>query len=274
MPDVTVDGVRLVYDVHGDGEPVVLVAGLGQPAVSWQFSILPPLVDAGYRVVTYDNRGVAPSDAPPAPYSVADMTRDLAGLMDALELGPSRVVGYSLGSWIVETLAVERPDLVRAAAFVAGFNRSSAWERVEADAGRDIASLAPDGAAVPTSVDVADLLKYLPNDALQDDEVVTTWASVFADQEPWPNPGRLGQWEAAVAWTNDATRATRWPSIAAPSLVLVFEHDLDCAPSHARDAAASLPDGRVVELPGLSHLGVFEDAAAVAHTLLEFFAAT
>jgi pimeloyl-ACP methyl ester carboxylesterase len=270
MPDVTVGGVRLVYETHGEGEPVVLVCGLSQPAMSWPFSILPHLVEAGYQVVTFDNRGVPPSDMPPAPYTVHDMAVDLAGLIDGLGLGSCRLVGYSLGSWIVETLAVERPDLVRAAAFVAGFNRSTQWELIEARAGRDLAAL---DVIVPPTVDVVDLLKYLPNDKLQDDDVVATWAALFGDQEPWCNPGRLGQWEAAVAWTTDATRVGQWTSITAPCLILSFEHDIDSPPRHARQAARQLPDARVVELPGLSHAGVFEDPQAVATPLLEFFGA-
>ena len=45
------NGVRLAYEEHGDGEPLVLVCGLGQPALSWQFSILPGLLAAGFKVV-------------------------------------------------------------------------------------------------------------------------------------------------------------------------------------------------------------------------------
>jgi pimeloyl-ACP methyl ester carboxylesterase len=269
MPDVTVDGVKLSYERHGRGAPVVLVCGLGQPAFSWQYSLLPPLVDAGHEVITFDNRGMAPSDAPPAPYTVDAMSRDLAGLLDALGLGPCHVAGYSLGSWMVETLAATRPELVRSVAFVAGFNRSSAWERIEAEAGRDVART---DATVPVTFDVVDLLKYLPNDKLQDDDVVATWVSLLRDSPPWPNPGRLGQWEAAVAWTNDETRAARWSAITAPALVLAFEHDIDSPPAHARDAAGSLPNAELVELPGLSHVGVFEQPDEVARALTGFFA--
>ena len=48
MPDVTVNGIRIAYDEHGDGDPLVLVCGLGQPALTWPISILPGLVAAGF----------------------------------------------------------------------------------------------------------------------------------------------------------------------------------------------------------------------------------
>ncbi len=67
MPEVILPGVTIAYDVFGPstGEPVVLVCGLSQPAVGWHFAMMPALVDGGYQVVTFDNRGVAPSSAPP-----------------------------------------------------------------------------------------------------------------------------------------------------------------------------------------------------------------
>ena len=57
MPTVTLDGVTITYDEFGDaaGDPVVLIAGCGQPAIAWQVGVVPALTASGYRVVTYDN---------------------------------------------------------------------------------------------------------------------------------------------------------------------------------------------------------------------------
>ena len=115
MGEVIVDGVRLVYESAGVGDPVVLVCGTGQPAMSWSLFQVPALTAAGYRVVTFDNRGIPPSDVPPAPYSVPQMVGDLAGVIEALELGPSHVAGLSLGAFLTQELALARPDLVRSA---------------------------------------------------------------------------------------------------------------------------------------------------------------
>ncbi len=54
----------------GEGEPLLLVVGCGQPAAAWHLSLVPTLATAGYPVATYDNRGVSPSSSPPAPYRV------------------------------------------------------------------------------------------------------------------------------------------------------------------------------------------------------------
>lgn len=269
MPDATVNGVRLAYERHGEGEPVLLVPGLGQPAFTWRLGVGPLLEHDGWQPITFDQRGMPPSACPPAPYSVAQLAADAAGLIEQLDLAPCRMAGYSLGSWVVEELACTRPELVRAAALVAGCNPSTAWERAEAEYGRDLAAL---GVALPRLQDAMELLRYLPPVAIQDDVTVRNWLTMLGGaSEPWENPGRRGQWEAAVAWTHDETRAACRESIRAPVLVLAFEHDIDCPPARAREAAARIPGARYAEISGTGHLGVFERAGEVVEALGSFF---
>jgi len=109
MADLTVNGVRLAYDIHGEGDPVLLVPATGQPAFAWTLSQVPALTAAGYQVITFDLRGMAPSDSPTGPYSVQGMAEDTADLLDHLAVGPCRVAGYSLGSLITQELALEAP---------------------------------------------------------------------------------------------------------------------------------------------------------------------
>ena len=271
MPEATVNGIRLAYEVHGEGEPVLLVCGLGQPAFSWHLSILPGLVAAGYRVVTFDNRGMSPSDSPPAPYTVAEMAGDIAALIEHLDLAPCRIVGYSLGAWIADVLAADRPHLVRAAACVGGLNPSTEWEKVECEYGRDLAAL---DVPLPRYQGLMEVLVYLPRSAVQDDDQVRGFVELFGSDPPWGNPGRLGQWEAAVAWTRQEDDAERWQRISVPCLAVAFEHDIDSPPRHAERAIAHVPGGRFVEIPDATHMGPFEQPDAVTTALTTFFADT
>src|SRR5205807_6103656 len=129
MPDVDVHGLRLQYDVFGEGDPVLLVCGTGQQSFTWQLFQVPVLTAAGYRVITYDNRGIPPSDCPPAPYSVKEMAEDAAGLIEALDLAPCRVAGLSLGAFITQELALAHPDLVRSAVMMATIGRADLFGR-------------------------------------------------------------------------------------------------------------------------------------------------
>jgi pimeloyl-ACP methyl ester carboxylesterase len=268
MPLVDVGSVTISYDVAGEGEPVVLIAGCGAPAVGWQVGIGPALVEAGYQVVAFDNRGVAPSSAPPAPYSIDEMVADTLGLIDHLGMSLVRVAGHSLGGWIAETLAARHPERVRAAVLMGSCNVGTAWEKAITTVERDLARL---DAPLPRLFYATETLRYLPNHDLMDDDTVETWLSLIGDLDPWPNPGRLGQYEAALAWSNDLERTKRWPSLSVPCLVLAFEHDVDSPPARAREAADMIPGAEFVEIAGASHLGIFTHAQAVAGEIIDFF---
>lgn len=272
MPDVDLGHVRLAYEVHGpadaDKATVLLVAGCGSPAAGWQVGITPALVAAGYRVVTFDNRGMPPSSSPPAPYRVADLVADTVGLLDRLGVDGALVAGHSMGGWVAERLAIEHPERVRAAAFMGSCNIGTAWEVAVTTVERD---LAESDVALPALFNAIDTLRYLPNHELQDDATVELWLELLGDVTPWENPGRLGQYEACLAWSLDRDRVQDWPTITVPCLVLAFEHDIDSPPARAREAAATIPGARFIEIPGASHLGVFTHADTVGAALVEFF---
>ena len=263
------DGVTLAYDVHGEGEPVVLVCGCGQPALSWELELVPALTEAGYQVVTFDNRGVSPTSAPPAPYSVDDLVGDALGLLDHLGLERVRVAGHSMGGWVAETLALRHPDRTRAAALMGSCNVATAWEKAITTVERDLARL---GHEMPDLYFATETLRYLPNHELQDDDVVETWLSLISHQPAWPNPGRLGQYEACLAWSTDLERTKAWPDMSVPCLVLAFEHDIDSPPARAREAAGVIPGAKYAEIAGASHLGIFTHGKEVASLLVDFFA--
>jgi thioesterase CepJ len=278
MPTVTLhagtgDEVVIAYDELGaaGGAPVLLVAGCGQPALAWQVGVGPALAAAGYRVITYDNRGVAPSSSPPAPYSVDQMVGDALALLDHLQIATAHIAGHSMGGWIAETIAARYPERVRAAAFLGSCNPPTSWEKAITTVERDLARLDYD---LPPLFYAIETMRYLPNQELQDDEAVDTWLMFIGDQEPWPNPGRLGQYEACLAWSTDPEHGAGWPAITVPCLVMAFEHDVDSPPARAREAATIIPNARYVEIPGTSHLAPFTHADAVADALIDFFRAT
>jgi pimeloyl-ACP methyl ester carboxylesterase len=258
--------------VSGEGQPLLLIAGCGQPAVAWHLSLAPALAAAGYAVATFDNRGVAPSSSPSAPYSVDVMAADTIALLDHLGwTEPVRIAGHSMGGWIAETLVLDRPERVRAAALMGSANKPTAWEIAITTVERDLARLDYD---LPPLFYATETLRYLPTADIQDSDVVSTWLSFIGDQPVWPNPGRLGQYEAALAWSTDPARTTRWSEVHTPCLVLAFEHDVDSPPRYAREAAEAIPGCDYREIAGAGHIGFLTHADECARHLIEFFART
>jgi pimeloyl-ACP methyl ester carboxylesterase len=270
VPTLNLGQVTIAYDRSGDpgAEPIVLICGCGQPAVAWHVGVVPALTEAGYQVVTFDNRGVAPSSSPPAPYTVQDLVGDTLQLLDHLGVENARFAGHSMGGWVAETLAIAHPERVRAAALLGSCNVATAWEKAITRVERDLARLDYD---LPPLFYATDTLRYLPNRELQSDAVVEAWLAMIGDRTPWPNPGRLGQYEACLSWSEDLKRTEAWSSIRVPCLIVAFEHDIDSPPAHARDAAAAIPGARFEEIAGASHLAPFTHPDAVAAILVDFF---
>ena len=273
MPNVTLGDVTLAYEEFGDAgaDPVLLIAGCGQPALAWHVGVTAALVGAGFRVVTFDNRGVPPTSSPPAPYSVDQMADDALGLLDHLAIPVARIAGHSMGGWIAETIAARVPERVHAAAFLGSCNAPTSWEKAITTVERDLARLDYE---LPPLFYATETLRYLPNKDLQDNALVDTWLSLAGDPAPWPNPGRLGQYEACLAWSTNPRHGEAWPSISVPCLIMAYEHDVDSPPEYAREAAARIPGARYLEIADTSHLAPFTHAAVVGEALADFFRAS
>ena len=120
MPETRVNGIRLYYEEHGEGRPILCIHGGGSTALMWKES-LAELARFG-RVVAYDRRGCSRSERP-EPYertSVAEQADDAAALLDALGASRAVVIGRSYGGAVAVELALRRPELVSALALLEG----------------------------------------------------------------------------------------------------------------------------------------------------------
>lgn len=110
---------HLFYEDHGAGRPVVLIHGWPLSGRSWEPQVL-PLVQAGYRVVTYDRRGFGDSSRPYDGYDYDTFTADLAALLDHLDLRDVTLVGFSMGGGeVARYLATHGSARVSQAVFAA-----------------------------------------------------------------------------------------------------------------------------------------------------------
>src|SRR5258706_15305723 len=102
MPYVTVGkensgDIELYYEDHGSGQPVVLIHGYPLSGASWEKQ-LPVLLEAGYRVITYDRRGFGKSSQPAMGYNYDTFAEDLHRLLTQLRLHDFTLVGFSMGA--------------------------------------------------------------------------------------------------------------------------------------------------------------------------------
>ncbi|HLE60883.1 MAG TPA: alpha/beta hydrolase, partial [Thermoanaerobaculaceae bacterium] len=112
------EGVALNVRVEGQGTPVVLLHGHTLDLRAWD-EIVPPLAEAGFRAIRYDQRGHGRSSSPPSGYRYGDHAADLADVIDRLDAAPAHLVGLSKGAGIALELALRSAELVRSLALVA-----------------------------------------------------------------------------------------------------------------------------------------------------------
>ncbi|MEX0998454.1 MAG: alpha/beta fold hydrolase, partial [Thermodesulfobacteriota bacterium] len=111
MPYAQVNGVKLYYEVHGEGDPVILICGLGSQLQSWATQV--PIYSKHFKVIVFDNRGSGKSDKPEEKYLTSDMADDTAALMEELGIESAHIVGKSMGGMIAQWLAIKYPKKVQ-----------------------------------------------------------------------------------------------------------------------------------------------------------------
>jgi pimeloyl-ACP methyl ester carboxylesterase len=268
MAEAVCNGVRLYYETIGDGEPVLVIGGTSMPPMLFQLGLAPALVDAGYQAVLFASRGVEPSEAPSAPYTVAEMAADTAALIDNAGIGSCHVVGYSLGGFIAEELCYDRPDLVRDVVLMASAGRSTSFLRAYIQAEVDMAeALDP---PVVSQVIRDSLLLVQPIATLQNDDTVDLMLAMMGAAPPWTNPGRLGQWSADLSWLNDVQRINRWPLLQQRCLTIAFEHDIAWPPERVLEAAEAMPNARFAMIADAAHGGLLTHGDEVSKTIISF----
>jgi pimeloyl-ACP methyl ester carboxylesterase len=262
MPYVFTNGIRLAYERWGRGERVLLIMGSGAVGRAWSLHQTPALNRAGYQAITFDNRGIPPSDVPPGKYSLADMVADTKGLIEALDAAPCRIVGVSLGALIAQELAIGWPHLVRCAVLIATKARSDVARNAHSAAYRSIAEA---GIKLPAEyIGVMSAFLLLSPTSLNDDVAVSMWLESFRAA-----PGTGAARGQNFAET-DEDRREALRGVTAPCRVIAFGDDLVVPPHLAAEVSDAIPDCDYVEIQSCGHLGYLEHPDEVNAAIIEF----
>ncbi|OBG19191.1 bromoperoxidase [Mycolicibacterium celeriflavum] len=257
--------MSLAYDDRGDGDPVLFIAGQGGVGRTWHVHQVPAFRAAGYRVITFDNRGVgATADA--GGFTTSTMVADTAELIEKLDAAPVRIVATSMGSYIAQELMLARPELVRQAALMATRGRHDRAREFFGTAERDFVDA---GIELPPTYEAKlRLLENFSPRTLNDDRTVQDWIDTFTMWPTMSTPGTRAQYGVAPA----SDRLRIYKVITTPVLVLGFADDLVMPPHLGAELAAVLPNGRYREIADTGHLGFLERPQAVNSAILDFFA--
>jgi len=240
VPAITAsDGTSIRVEIHGKGEPLVLIPGLGASARVW--GSFPKAMGAHFRTVAFDPRGFGGSPADPAGISMDSMVSDLLAILDGLGLDRAHLFGVSMGGIVAQVFAARHPDRVRRLVLVSTTGNMSAW-----------------------SLRMLDLFDLLVR-RLEPEEFVRVMAPLSLSPATFESrPGRVPEFESALLPTAEemgripaqieAIRSLAGSSpargIRAPALILSGKRDFLTPPENAGELRRLLPDAEFKALAG------------------------
>ena len=246
-----VNGLQLYYEIHGEGEPLILLHG-GVGAIE-MFGEALPLLAEGRRVIAVDLQAHGRTADIDRPMTFEAMADDVAALIERLGLGEADVMGYSLGGGVALRTAIQRPDVVRKLVLVSSpFKRDGWYPEV-------LAGMEQMGPAA------AEPMKQTP--------MYQLYASVAPRPEDWPVLlTKLGE-----LFVQDYDWSEEVAAMEVPAMVVVGDAD-SVRTSHAvaffellgggkQDGGwdgSGMSDARLAILPGTTHYDIFFSPALIA----------
>src|SRR5262245_23137880 len=224
MPHVTHQGIRIHYQVTGEGPPLVLQHGFTQSVKSWHMAGYVDVLQSHYQLILVDARGHGASDKPhaPAAYELPLYVGDIVAVLDALHLRTVPFWGYSMGGWIGFGMAKYAPERVQA--LIIGGQHPY---------GRRLSARRPDGSD-PQAFVVA-LFGERPRQSSerQDELFANDFRALAAAQQDRPSLEDL------------------LPTMTIPCLLYVGE--ADGAFPHVQACVKDMPNATLAALPGFNH---------------------
>jgi pimeloyl-ACP methyl ester carboxylesterase len=260
---IELDGRRLAWRTLGSGRPLLLINGYAATSADWDPTLL-DVLGASLQLICPDNRGMGESElGDAAQLSIQSMALDLERLRDALGIERMAVAGWSMGSYVAQSLATRAPARVSALVLLAGAPpgptaisaQPRAWQQLTDHSGspreqatRLISLLFPPDVAPQIDRDfgeiVAEARAGLSPIALQAQEhALLAW---HAEPQPLPAPG------------------------SPPVLAICGSEDVVIPPQNAQALAARWPNTRVERIDGGGHAFIAQQPQLVARMIVDF----
>lgn len=260
MPKVDVNGINLYYEIHGTGDPLVLIGGFTCDTLFWN-SLLPEL-KKHFKVLIFDNRGAGQSEAPDIPYSIEMMAEDTLALIERLDFKHPHLLGHSMGGCITQMLAVHHRNVFNRFVIC---NSLIKFNPVSAQCQTFFLHLLELG--VSREIFLEGLFPWLfSSDFLQDSKKVKQAINQgLNNPHPQTLIGFRRQLEALLKFDS-----SQWfHEIDAPVLILNGMEDILC-PHDSEKLAKGIVGAKIINFPRMGHLPLIEEPEEFCHFIIQF----
>ncbi len=264
MPRIQVGSHTAHYDDLGEGHPVLFLTGLGGSRFGWWKQVIP--FSLKFHVINMDNRDGGDSAVANAPYTIADMAEDTAGVIQNLGLGRTHIIGVSMGGMIAQELTLRHPDLVDKLVLTS----TTAGGAGTTPAKPEIQALLMRGAEEDISTRVRKTYTAIagpgymvahPEDL---EHIVQTGVAKPMSLESYQR--QLGACGVHLA----KGTADRLDKITAPTLIIHGDCDPLIPYPNGQYLAAHVPGAQFLTYPGVGHLPMIEAAERYNREVMEF----
>jgi len=263
MPHADLNGFELHYDVHGEGDPLVCVHGLGCDRRAWVMQIQP--FSQHYQAVFFDNRDVGQSSLAARDYTTAEMADDVLALADHLELESFHLLGISLGGMVSQQVALKAPERVRSLTLAVTHGGVQEAGRLR---GRLLGAYAE---YLPRELSVDNLLYLCYTEAFFQNEQMYEFMRTALLENPYPQPPQAFARQAHAGAHHDVR--DRLHELKMPVHVIGAERDLMIPIWKQRELASLIPGSKLTVIEEQGH-GVMWEAAERFNTVVTEFLAT
>ncbi|MFT4657474.1 MAG: pimeloyl-ACP methyl ester carboxylesterase [Candidatus Aldehydirespiratoraceae bacterium] len=267
MAQAQANGITIEYQQFGEGEPLLLVMGLGGQLTDWPQGFIDLLAAAGFQVTVFDNRDIGlstefdwvpPKQAkavlgslakrpPKVGYTIIDMAADAAGLLDVLGIDSAHVVGMSMGGMIAQQLTIDFPGKVRSLSSIMSNPGDGKSGRIAGKVMMKMARL-PEATIEDAADRSVESFKLLGGPHF---DPVAHRAQTQASVERSFRPVGTQRQTAALLASPDRTPGLR--EVTAPTLVVHGLLDKLVKPSGGIATAAAIPNSTLLMFPDMGH---------------------
>ena len=252
--------MEIGYRVYGKGHPLLMIMGYGSTMNLWEDKLINTLAEH-FQVIIFDNRGMGESSAGEKEFSIEQFSDDALGLLDALKIEKTHVLGWSMGSYIAQELASRNPERVNKLALYASVPNPSMFPPSQ-----EVMAKLEDTTGTPEEqgsrwISLLFPEKWLENNGGRIKEIFYRPLGTIIPENIGKQSMAIGKWNGLEE---------RLSTLSHPTLLIAGKEDVLVPPGNSSYLKEKLPNATLSLIENTGHGLMFQDPDQFSQVLIEF----